>query len=583
MKLLKLLRNTFNAILKSLRRFPITIALTASVSVMLIIISELTGKYNHNTIDTLQRITMIILLGIPVSLSLKFIFERFEKGLFKVKLAVYAAAAAALILYYFIFLKDLGMVSATRLVGLNIVFYLTALFIPYYYKKEHFELYVIKLITGFFITILYSLVLEGGISAILFTIDKLLGVYVYNKLYYYVGLCIAGIFAPSYFLSGVPEYKAKMQPHEYSKVLKVLFLYIVMPLISIYTLILYIYFAKIVFTLQWPNGMVGNLVLWYSLISTAVIFLVWPLKCDNKWVNIFITWFTKVVLPLIIIMFLSLGIRIRSYGITENRYYVIILGIFVFGTMMYWNMSKVKRNIILPVTLAVLTLISVAGPLSAYKLSIYSQNKRFETILKRNNMLEQSKIIKTSSEISKQDKVEISAIISYFKNSHTLNDMKCLPYGFKIENMKNIFGFDFEENSYQGKNQYFSYTSRYSGTMIDIKDYDYLFSFRQMGKMQNYEPSAVKADYDMESHKLKIYNNNSLIYDKDLSHYIEKLFEKYGINQNNEISQSDMIFTDENEKIKVKIIIFNAYGNKDFSNDKLIINSIDFDAAAKLK
>ena len=583
MKLLKILKNTFKAIIKSLKRFPITIALTTSAAVMLIIISELTGNYNHNTIDILQRITMVIILGVPVSLTMKFIFERVEKTSFIVLLSSYTAAAAALILYYFIFLKDLNMVSTTRFAGLNIVFYLSALFIPYYYKKEYFELYVIKLITGFFITILYSAVLEGGISAILFTIDKLLGVYVYDKLYYYAWLCIAGIFAPSYFLSGIPEYKTLMNPLEYSKVLKVLFLYIVMPLISIYTLILYIYFAKIVFTLQWPKGMVGNLVLWYSLISTAVIFLVWPLKLDNKWVKTFIKWFTKIILPLIIIMFLSLGIRIKSYGITENRYYVVILGIFVFGIMIYWNISKVKRNIILPIALSVLTLITVAGPLSAYSLSIYSQNRRFEVILKRNNMLEQNKIIKPALEISKQDKVEISAIISYFKNSHTLNDVKYLPSGFKVDNMKNVFGFDFEENIYQGKNQYFSYNQVYSGSMVDIKDYDYLFNFNQAGKLQSYENEPVRADYNMDSHVLKIYNNDTLIYNKDLSQYINKLYEKYGILQNNEVSQLDMIFLDENDKIKVKIIVFNVYGTKDLSSDKLIINSIDFDAVAKIK
>lgn len=582
MKLFKTFRNILNAIIKSLKRFPITIALTTSAAVMLIIISELTSNYNHNTIDMLQRITMIIILGVPVSLSLKFIFERVEKTSLIVLLSSYTAAAAALLLYYFIFLKDLNMVTTSRFVGLNIVFYLSALFIPYYYKKEHFELYVIKLITGFFITVLYSAVLEGGISAILFTIDKLLGVYVYNKLYYYAWLCIAGIFAPSYFLSGVPEYKTLMNPLEYSKVLKVLFLYIVMPLISIYTLILYIYFAKIMFTLQWPKGMVGNLVLWYSLITTAVIFLVWPLKLDNKWVNIFFNWITKIIVPLIIMMFLSLGIRIKSYGITENRYYVVILGLFVFGIMIYWNVSKVKRNIILPIVLSILTLITVAGPLSAYSLSIYSQNRRFGTILKRNNMLEQNKIIKPALEISKQDKIEISAIISYFKNSHTLNDVKYLPSGFKVENMKNVFGFDFEENLYQGKNQYFSYTQEYTGAAFDIKDYDYMFNFEQMGKTQSYENTPYRADYNMESHVLKIYNNDTLIYNKDLTQYINKLYEKYGILQNNEINQQDMIFLDENEKIKVKIIVFNVNGTKDLNNDKFIINSIDFDAVVKI-
>ena len=85
-----------------------------------------------------------------------------------------------------------------------------------------------------------------------------------------------------------------------------------MPIITVYTAILYVYFVKILITLQWPVGMVAHLVIWYSIISTGVIFLISPLIEGNKWVKNFIFWFTKLVIPIMIMMFVSLGIRINA-------------------------------------------------------------------------------------------------------------------------------------------------------------------------------------------------------------------------------------------------------------------------------
>jgi hypothetical protein len=46
-------------------------------------------------------------------------------------------------------------------------------------------------------------------------------------------------------------------------------------------LILYIYFVKMLVTLSWPVGMLGNMVFWYILIGTGVLYLLWPLRNEN--------------------------------------------------------------------------------------------------------------------------------------------------------------------------------------------------------------------------------------------------------------------------------------------------------------
>ena len=83
-----------------------------------------------------------------------------------------------------------------------------------------------------------------------------------------------------------------------------------------------------------------------------VLFLITPIYKENKWSRSFSKWFPRVVLPVLIMMFVSMGIRIRAYGFTENRYYVLILGLWIFAMMAYLSITKNKKNILLLISLS---------------------------------------------------------------------------------------------------------------------------------------------------------------------------------------------------------------------------------------
>jgi len=71
----------------------------------------------------------------------------------------------------------------------------------------------------------------------------------------------------------------------YPRLLKALLIYIVLPIIIVYTAILYAYFARIIITWQWPAGIVAQLVLWYAVMSAIVLFMISPISDDNRWVK----------------------------------------------------------------------------------------------------------------------------------------------------------------------------------------------------------------------------------------------------------------------------------------------------------
>jgi hypothetical protein len=477
----------------------------------------------------------------------------------------------------------MGIVSMSRYIGVSLVLYLIFLFISYLPNRDGFEFFVIRVFTRFFTTILYSLVLYLGLAAILFTIDRLLGVNIKGELYYYTYLIVAGIFAPTFLLAGIKAKNEILTIKEYSRLLLVLVLYIIMPLICVYTVILYIYFGKIIITRQWPEGLVSHLVLWYSAITATVLFFITPLLNEKAWPRRFMKYFPKAILPLIVMMFISIGIRINAYGVTENRYFVVALGIWTFLVMIYFSTKRKLINIIIPISLAVITTISIFGPLSSYSISKYSQNKRINKIFVKNNMVVNNKVVKASTKVPDTDASQITSIVNYFEKNHSIRDIKGLPEGFKTADMENILGVKYTEGNNQNSNKFFYFNSLTSAEPIDISGYDYLFASSNNGQPAK-ESTTVAMSYDNESSTLKISKNKDTIYKRDLMDFANKLIDKYGTSEMNQsLSQDEMSFVDETDKVKIKIQISNVSINKSATNDKIQSKDFQFYVIVKIK
>ena len=575
-KITSLVKSLINKLLSSLKRFPEAILLAASVVCILIYVNHFGRDLTTETSDMLRRTAMVLALGIPLSLCLKTMFERIPPLKGAVRAYFYAGAALGLLLYGVFLLQDFEMVSVTRYTALSMAFYLAFAFIPYFYKKANYELYVIKLFTDFFITFLYAAVLFLGLSAMLFTVDTLFSLEISEKLYLDIWLIAAGVFAPAYFLADIPGHREKLSPDGYPKVIKVLVLYIVMPLIIAYSTILYVYFAKIILTRQWPDGMVSHLVLWYSMVGVFVLFLIYPLRKANGWSSTFTSYFPKFVIPLLVMMFVAMGIRIDAYGITENRYFVIAAGLWVTGSMLYYAFSRKVRNIFLPVLLAVVAALSVTGPWSAYSVSMLSQNTRFENLLQKNEMIENGGIVRASENLPDQDKREISAIIRYFDRFHSLEDLRCLPEGFTTEEMEKLFGFEYTYD-YRNINQrnYFHYRLPDNHALIDIGDYDYFCDFSMSGRSDcSGTAGYLSVSYFAETGKLQIFDRGDEIYNADLVKIVSDIHK--GLDNENPVSIDQMTYTDRNENLVVLYLFKQINGWENALSGETKIEITDF-------
>lgn len=564
----------------SLKRFPISLVY-AALTVLVVIMM------NHTDVDvdeTYTRIAMTLALGIPLSLSIYMYFEGRKNIKKHVQLLFHGIIGVLLLLYYLFFLKDLEMVASTRYVAYTISSYLLFSFIPYLHRKENYELYVIKLFNRFIITYVYSVILYLGLAAILGTINLLFNINISWKLYFDIAVIVAGIFAPAFFLSDVPKRDEELLVDDYPKVLGVLLQYIILPLISVYTIILYIYFGKCIITTELPRGIIGNLVLWYSIVSAIILFFIYPLRNNNQWVKTFIGIFPKVIIPLLIMMFMAIGIRINTYGITESRYFVLIVGLWVTGVMIYYAIKKKINNIMITITLAIIGFLAVTGPWSAYSISQLSQNNRFEKILIRYDMIgEASQIIKPKKELEEIDKKEISGIITYFHRYHDIRNIKYLSEEFQVEDMENIFGFDLkEDDTFISRNrEYFSHYVDHVNRLVRITDYDYFVdyaSYRWDNQEQIDGEFLVLYDGDQ---KIEIKQGEKVIYGKDIKEVAANIHRK-NRGQHNP-PETEMTFIDENQKVKIYIVFKSISGFENTIIDEVHIDNIEYYLFIKVK
>lgn len=578
MKLLNRFKSILLGIRQSLRRFPITIGISTILAISLIYFHENRLIISALVREDLMRFNMVLGMALLLSLCLDLLKENFYKNDKSKTLISYLLGAGILVFYYLFLLKDFQFVSITRYVGIIIFLILVYFFVPVIGNNDkNYEYRVIEIFGNFFETVIYSLVLLLGIFAIFFTIDNLFDVDIDSKYYYYIFLILFFMFAVSFFLSKQPKDGEFFDEKQYSQSMRILLTYIVIPLITIYTIILYAYFAKILITWEWPKGLVSHLVIWYTALSIGVIFLITPLIETDKISRYFKGLFPKLVLPILLMMFLSIGQRIFQYGITENRYYILVLGIWITLIMIYFSVKKQLKNIIIPISLSILVLNSVIGPFSSYSISKYSQNRRLNAILNRNLMISGDTIIRNKN-VSKDDKREINNIIHYFINNHSLDDVKVLSDNFKIADMEDVFGFEYEPNIYgiSENNIYFYYGTDLSAESIDIQGYEHFVQLYSWDE-KDMVIENLKIDRSLGSRIVTLVRNEEKVMIIDIDNIALEIVDGLDPSFDEGKSQrtpKEMSYEVEENTVRLKIIFTNISGNKDDSN--IQIDNIEY-------
>lgn len=206
---------------KTFKRFPVSLILCIIFASVAIYRMEMPYERIKDVDEILNRIMAVVVLGVPFSLGVSLLVERFWGNCCNsLKLGVNIGKIVLLVLYYYFVMKDFDMVSVVRLVMLAFTMTLISLSALYMLNKENFEIYIIRIMTKVVTTTFFSLMLGLGVIFTLLTIETLLLENMSFKLYFYVWIIVGCIFAPVHFLRGFPNKHDDFELSGYSKVIK---------------------------------------------------------------------------------------------------------------------------------------------------------------------------------------------------------------------------------------------------------------------------------------------------------------------------------------------------------------------------
>lgn len=545
-----------------------------TLAIIMAILTVILGVYLNHYPDVLnavilKRIALVTTIGIPLYLSIKLVLEKTKSKSKLYTTTFYVIGILLQIFSYFILFKDFSFVPISRFVALNIVLYLIFLIIPQIKTNENYEIHVISVIYRFIVTYIYSGIIFLGIMAIFAALRILFSVNIPDKLTLDILFTLAGVFAPMFFLGGVPECDAKYTTDEYPKFFKILVLYIVVPILSIYSLILLSYFAINMNPLKVQRLITNpsNLLVWFTFISVVVIFFTYPLRNVTKFASIFITVFPKIVLLLVTMLVVRIGIRVYYFGFTEPRYYVLIGSVWALAMILYVAFKKNSKNILMPISAATLIFLTIFGPFSCFNASLTSQSGRLSELLKNNGMLNNNVLVKATKDVSSADKESISSIVIYLNDSNKISQVKYIPSTFRLDTFKTDFGFELAYNQTSDK-QYFYLTSDSSYSGENISGFSYLLQIPDMNTSNdlNYTDGNYNFKYSQSTKKLTVLNNNVEIYSASISDIAEKIYlanksSNMTIDKGSDsLPLEKMAYTDDSSNLLVKYEIQNING-----------------------
>ncbi len=264
---------------------------------------------------------------------------------------------------------DLSMPQGVEIGVVTMVAFLSSFFVAFLRRDTDAQWwnFAARMLVRLALGAIFSGILFGGFLLAIHAMAELFDFDPPAELFNWLTAGCFIIFAPLYVMAGIPSGDAKHDSEQRpAPVLKVLALYILGPILAVYTLILYAYLLKIVFTWQLPDGWVSWLVTTLGAGGLAVMLLIWPLRMrgENRAAELLGRWMGVVIAPLLVLMTVGIARRISDYGFTPNRCYILLLNIWFYGIYAWLFVVRGRRVKWIVISAVVVALLSSVGPWS---------------------------------------------------------------------------------------------------------------------------------------------------------------------------------------------------------------------------
>lgn len=281
-----------------------------------------------------------------------------------------------------------------------------------------------------------------GAYAVLSSIDYLFELNFKHDVYEHIYMTGLLLVAPLFGLEMVPENlhdknEIEKQGLAY-RVPHLLLNYLLLPLLLIYTVILYAYAAKIAFAWELPRGQIGVMVLSFAAGCVSIWLLAIPYRENSSLLlRLFQrSWYWLLIVPLVLF---SIGTyrRLVEYGITPERYGLVLVGIWIVGMICLFAIRgrNVQPRVVIA-TLAIMLMLASYGPWGAADVSVRDQFGRLVALLDENQILVDGKLTRSNT-TDYTARQEIRSIVEFLSRAGRLDELVSLydlPLKYRLAN-----------------------------------------------------------------------------------------------------------------------------------------------------
>lgn len=443
---------------------------------------------------SLLRFPMVAVFGF-IAAALSMYVERmpYDQPTMMAEVGIYASTVGMLLatvvqVAYERFLKDGSRVQAFALQGVAgfgaVVYYLFAsrtgaFYSSHLFTRTNIAMFLLTLLIiwlpsinnegldfaqsfriwfkSFFVSAVYTGILMLGISLILGGWSVLIS-NVDGELYWDIFSVLAYIFFPWYLLSQQSvftrpfiEETGKMTS-EVSKFLDVLLTKIFIPIVSVYTLIIFIYFFSNLG--NWMDITIEFVMVSYLIVGWMVLFLVAAI--ERPLVTRFTQVYAVAVLIASVFQIYRSVIYSNVYGVTMSRYMLMLFcSISAIGAILY-----LLKNQWLPLVVAVGLFIAMMPPVDAISVSVASQGKIVNDILADYpDLITDGQLALTTENVAQLDNTtaqKMKQSLRYLDKYNELGRVSQIPEDFDVYQDLRVFdGIQTDDDGYDYQNSYY--------------------------------------------------------------------------------------------------------------------------------
>ncbi len=312
---------------------------------------------------------------------------------------------------------------------------------------------------GIVFWVLAGLIVWGGLSAALGSINALFDIDFNRKWYQYFGvfslIFLAGSFILNHYTFVVAELpKGSKSDFELfsTRLMRIFGSYIFLPLALVYLAIFAAYAIKILITGVRPKGIMVWLGTGYFAWGMLTYYFTFPEQTK------FFHWIRRVLFVSFVMVALmmlgALGIRVKQYGISINRYFVgmFILFIIAFSSLAFF-FSKGRIRLFISLLFG-LSLIALYGPLSARNIAFSAQKHRIETLLLKENIylpLQKDTLKHLTGATANQ----LAETISDFVGTFSYEKWNKVLFNDQYSGKDNAWSYGYDVRTYLGAQEYY--------------------------------------------------------------------------------------------------------------------------------